>query len=55
MTTVVVASAAGFIGANASEVVFQDGHCVVGLDTVNDDYGVCPKHRRLNWPLRPDD
>lgn len=42
-----VTGAAGFIGAKTVEVLLERGHCVVGIDNLNDYYDVTLKQARL--------
>ena len=45
---ILVTGAAGFIGFHLSRRLLEDGHKVVGLDSLNDYYDVSLKHARLN-------
>lgn len=44
---ILVTGSAGFIGYHLTEVLLQDGHEVVGLDSMNEYYDVRLKHARL--------
>ena len=44
---VLVTGAAGFIGFHAASRLLADGHCVVGVDSLNDYYAPALKHARL--------
>jgi len=48
MKKILLAGAAGFIGAKTAEFLLRDGHGVVGLDNMNDYYDVALKEYRLN-------
>ena len=48
MATYLVTGTAGFIAANVSEKLLDDGHVVVGVDNVNDAYDVRLKDWRLS-------
>lgn len=45
---ILVTGAAGFIGFHLSKRLLEDGHIVVGMDSLNDYYDVNIKHARLN-------
>jgi nucleoside-diphosphate-sugar epimerase len=47
MANYLVTGAAGFIGARTSEMLIQDGHTVVGVDSMNDAYDPRVKEYRL--------
>lgn len=44
---ILVTGAAGFIGRAVSEKLLQQGHCVIGVDVLNDYYEVSLKQARL--------
>ncbi len=44
---ILVTGAAGFIGSNVSATLAADGHCVTGLDNINDYYAPALKLARL--------
>lgn len=46
--TILVTGAAGFIGFHVSKALLELGHCVVGLDNLNDYYDVNLKLARLS-------
>ncbi len=48
MATVLVAGAAGFIGANVCETLIRDGNQVIGVDNINDAYDARLKYWRLD-------
>ena len=45
---ILVTGAAGFIGFHLSKRLLEEGHTVVGIDSLNDYYDVNIKHARLN-------
>lgn len=45
---ILVTGAAGFIGYHTAERLLNDGHEVVGVDSLNDYYDTSLKHSRLN-------
>jgi UDP-glucuronate 4-epimerase len=45
---ILVTGAAGFIGFHLSKRLLEEGHTVVGIDSLNDYYDVNIKHTRLN-------
>lgn len=47
MSTIIVTGAAGFIGARTSQMLLDQGHCVIGIDNLNDAYDVRLKQWRL--------
>ena len=47
MGNYLVTGAAGFIGSRTSEMLFQDGHTVVGVDNLNEAYDLRVKEYRL--------
>lgn len=48
MVTILVAGAAGFIGANVCETLIRDGNEVIGVDNINDAYDTRLKYWRLD-------
>ena len=47
MATYLVTGVAGFIASKVAEMLLAEGHCVVGIDNLNDAYDVRLKHWRL--------
>ncbi len=48
MANYIVTGAAGFIAARVTEMLLEEGHCVVGVDNLNDAYDVRLKEYRLS-------
>ncbi|MFZ4813205.1 MAG: SDR family NAD(P)-dependent oxidoreductase [Phototrophicaceae bacterium] len=47
MSRILLTGAAGFIGFRTAQLLLEDGHTVLGLDSLNDAYDVRLKHWRL--------
>lgn len=46
--TVLITGSAGFIGYHLTKALLNQGHCVIGLDNINDYYDVQLKYGRLS-------